>query len=117
MTEVQNESNDHGDAVFVFIERITPIEERADDVLEISIRSVKAMRGQPGLLQTLVTKPEKSSGEIVSVTTWENKAAFQAFMKTDVMAELLKSDDMANIKKWMKEYNMHMNQMVDGWHP
>jgi len=75
------------------------------------------MRGQPGLLQTLVTKSEKSGGEIVSIITWKNKAAFQAFMKTDIMAELLKSDDMANIKKWMQEYKMHMNQMVDGWHP
>ena len=47
---------------------------------------------------------------------WEKKGDFQAFMKTDEFADLLKSDDMSNIKSWMSDYDMQMLNYVDGWH-
>ncbi len=110
------ENQDHGDEVFVFVERITPIEGRAEDVLEITRKSAKLLHDQPGMIQSMVTRSEKKDGEICSFTVWRAKADFQAFMKTDEVAALLKSDDFGNIKSWMANYDMQMLELVDGWH-
>lgn len=110
------ETHDHGGKVFVFSETITPNEGREEDVLSISLKSAKALNGQPGLLQSMVTRSEKRGGEICSTSVWESKDDFQNFMKTDIVAKMLKSDDMANIKKWMSDYKMLMSNLVTGWH-
>ena len=112
----QEQSQDHGSEVFVFIERVTPIEGRADDVLALTRESNKILQGQPGLIQTLLTRPEKGDGAQCSVTIWKSKADFQNFMKTDAFAALLKSEEMGNIKKWMSDYEAQMLEYVDGWH-
>lgn len=109
-------NQDHGSNVFVFTETITPKENRGDDILELAKRSAATLQGQPGMIQTMVTQSEKKSGEIVTITIWNSKDDFQNFMKTDEVAALLKSDDMANIKEWMSDYNMLMSNYVDGWH-
>ncbi|NOY91357.1 MAG: hypothetical protein GXP55_09110 [Deltaproteobacteria bacterium] len=110
------ENQDHGDEVFVFMERITPIEGREDDVLSITRKSAKLLQGQPGMIQSMVTQSEKKGGELCSVTVWQKKADFQSFMKTDAVAALLESEDFKNIKNWMSEYDMQMMNLVDGWH-
>jgi len=111
------ETNDHGSNVFVFTETITPVEGRAEDVLAISLKSGELLRGQPGLIQYMVAKSEKSNGQVSTTTVWAKKTDFQNFMKTDAVAALLKSNDMANIKTWMSDYNASMSSYVDGWHP
>ncbi|VAW16504.1 hypothetical protein MNBD_ALPHA12-765 [hydrothermal vent metagenome] len=111
-----NIAHDHGDKVFVFSETITPIAERADDVLSISLKSSEALAGQPGLIQSMVTRSEKKGGEICTTTIWKSKQDFQNFMKSDEVAALLKSDDMVNIKAWISEYKMLMSDLVAGWH-
>lgn len=113
----QNQTNGHGGNVFVFTEQITPVEGRADDVLAVSLKSAELLRGQPGLIQYMVTKSEKSDGQICTTVVWTQKSDFQNFMKTDAVAALLKSDDMANIKTWMSDYEASMSSYVDGWHP
>ncbi len=110
------ETQDHGDKVFVFSETIIPNEGRTEEVLSITLKSAEALKDQPGLLQTTVTRSEKRGAEICSTSVWESKADFQNFMKTDEVAALLKSDDMANIKKWMSDYKMLMSDLVTGWH-
>ena len=110
------ETQDHGDKVFVFSETIIPNDGRAEDVLAIILTSAEALKNQPGLLQTTITKSEKKGGEICSTSVWESKSDFQNFMKTDEVVELLKSDDMANIKEWMSDYKMLMSELVTGWH-
>ncbi len=112
----QAESQTHGDEVFVFVERITPIEGRTEDVLAISRKSAKLLHDQPGMIQTMLTRSEKEGGEICTFTVWKAKTDFQAFMKTDEVATLLKSDDFKNIKSWMANYDMQMMEFVDGWH-
>jgi len=112
----KEETRDHGDNVFVFSETIIPNEGREKDVLSIILGSAYALKNQPGLLQNTVTKSEKKGGEICSTSVWESKTDFQNFMKTDEVAELLKSDDMANIKEWMHDYKMLMSELVTGWH-
>ncbi len=114
--EIENQQEGHGDEVFIFIERITPIEGRDDDVLAISRKSSKMLQGQPGMIQAMVAKSEKKGGEICSVTVWNSKADFQAFMKTDAFTDLVKSDDFKNIKAWMSNYDGQMMNLVDGWH-
>lgn len=114
---MQNETKDHGGNVFVFTETITPVKGRSDDVLELSLKSAELLRGQPGLIQYMVTKSEKSDGKIFSTVVWSQKSDFQNFMKTDAVAALLKSDDMENIKTWMNDYEASMSSYVDGWHP
>ncbi len=111
----QQASSDHGDEVFVFIERITPIEDRQDEVLAISRKSAGLLKNQPGLIQTMVTRSDKG-GTVCSISVWTRKADFQAFMKTDEVAELLKSEDFKNIKAWMSDYDMQMTSLVEGWH-
>ena len=111
----QENNQDHGNEVFVFIERITPIAGREDDVLNLARKSNVMLQKKPGMIQTMLTQSEKG-GEICSVTVWEKKGDFQAFMKTDEFADLLKSDDMSNIKSWMSDYDMQMLNYVDGWH-
>lgn len=108
--------SDHGNEVFVFIERITPIDGRADDVLNISRKSAALLKNQPGLIQAMVTRSEKATGTVCSISVWGRKADFQAFMKTEAVAELLKSEDFQNIKAWMSDYDMEMTNLVDGWH-
>jgi len=110
------ESNDHGNDVFVFTEIITPKEGRVEDVLAISRKSVATLKSQPGLIQSMLTRSEKKDGEVSTISVWESKTDFQNFMKTDAFAELLKSDDMQNIKEWMSDYQMLMSDLVDGWH-
>lgn len=112
MTEIQN----HGNNVFVFTETITPNQNRADDMLALSIKSASLLKHQPGLIQSMVTKSEKQGGEICTTTIWASKTDFQNFMKTDKVAELLKSDDMKNVKAWMSDYKMLMSELVEGWH-
>lgn len=112
----KEETHDHGENVFVFSETIIPNEGREEDVLSITLSSSEALKNQPGLLQTTVTWSEKKGGEICSTSVWESKTDFQNFMKTDEVTELLKSDDMANIKEWMSEYKMLMSELVTGWH-
>lgn len=111
------ESKNHGDKIFVFTETITPIKGRADDILAIALNSAQALKGQPGLIQSMTTRSEKKNGEVCTTSIWSSKADFQNFMKTDQVAELLKSDDMRNIKAWMSDYNMLMSDLVEGWHP
>lgn len=110
------ETQNHGDQVFVFTETITPIEGRSDDVLELSLKSAELLKGQQGMIQSMVTKSEKKGGEICSITVWSSKDDFQNFMKSDEIAALLKSDDMKNIKDWMSNYDMLMSDLVEGWH-
>ena len=112
----QADSEKHGEEVFVFAERITPIEGRGEDVLAITRETAKLLQNQPGMIQSMVTRSEKKGGEICSFTVWKAKADFQAFMKTDKVAALLKSDDFKNIKSWMANYDMQMMNLVDGWH-
>ena len=109
-------TQDHGDSVFVFTETITPKEGRADDVLAITRKSAEALKGQPGMIQSMLTVSEKQGGEICTITVWSSKNDFQNFMKTDEVAAMLKSDDMKNIKEWMSNYEMLMSNLVDGWH-
>ncbi|MHA1127443.1 MAG: antibiotic biosynthesis monooxygenase family protein [Alphaproteobacteria bacterium] len=109
-------TQDHGNNVFVFTETITPKEGRSGDVLDIARRSAATLKGQPGMIQTMVTQSEKKGGEIVTTTVWGSKNDFQNFLKSDEVAALLKSDDMKNIKEWMGDYNMLMSNYVDGWH-
>lgn len=111
-----SKSDDHGSNVFVFTETITPKDGRADDVLALSKLSMELLKGQPGMLQAMLTKSEKKGGEISTVSVWGSKADFQDFMKSDAVANLLKSDDMKNIKEWMSSYEMLMSNLVDGWH-
>ncbi|NOR62893.1 MAG: hypothetical protein GQ535_10425 [Rhodobacteraceae bacterium] len=111
-----HETTDHGNNVFVFTEIITPKEGHAEDVLAVSKRSMEPLKGQPGLIQVMLTTSEKKAGEISTVTVWESKADFQNFMKSDAVADLLKSDDMKNIKGWMDDYQMLMSNLVEGWH-
>jgi len=106
----------HGNNVFVFYERIKPVEGRFDDVLSISCKSAKVLQEQPGLIQFMVTSTEKKGGEVCTVAVWKTKADFQAFMKTDAVAALMKSDDFANIKSWMSSYDAQMTDLVQGWH-
>ena len=106
----------HGENVFVFSETITQNSGRTDDVLSITLRTSKALKGQPGLLQFTVTTSEKKGGEICSTSVWASKNDFQNFMKTGEVAALLKSDDMANIKEWISDYKMLMSDLVAGWH-
>jgi len=113
----QNHANGHGGNVFVFTEIITPVEGRTDDVLAVSLKSAELLRGQPGMIQYMVTKSEKSDGQICTTVVWAQKSDFQNFMKTDAVAALLKSDEMANIKTWMGDYEASMSSYVDGWHP
>ena len=110
------DSTNHGTGVFVFTEIITPKDGRADDVLAISKRSAIALKNQPGLIQSMLTRSEKKGGEVTTTTVWNSKSDFQNFMKSDTVAELLKSDDMENIKEWMSDYQMTMSNLVDGWH-
>ena len=107
----------HGGEVFVFTETITVAQGHVDDVLEMTVKSAELLRGQPGLLQYMVTKSEKSGREICSTVVWENKLDFQNFVKSDAVAALLKSGDMANIKSWMSDYKSAMSHYVPGWHP
>jgi heme-degrading monooxygenase HmoA len=109
-------AQDHPRPMFVFMEKITPIQGRADDVLAISIRSAESLKEQPGIMQSMVTKAAKKGGEIVSISVWASKSDFQNFMKSDQTAALLKSDDMRNIKAWMSDYENLMTDMVDIWH-
>lgn len=111
-----NTTQDHGNNVFVFTETITPIAQHADQVLEISKRSLQALEKQPGLIQSMLTVSEKKGGEICTISVWESKNHFQDFMKSDAIAALLKSDDMKNIKNWMENYDMLMSNLVEGWH-
>jgi len=110
------QTTDHGNDVFVFTEIITPKEGHAEDVLAISKRSIEPVKGQPGLIQVMLSTSEKKAGEITTITVWESKDDFQNFMKTDAFAELLQSDDMKNIKGWMEDYQMLMSNLVEGWH-
>lgn len=112
----QQDTKTHGTNVFVFTEIITPIEGHADDILSASLKSSELLKGQPGLIQSIVTKSEKAGNELCTITVWESKSAFQAFMKSDGVAALLKSDDMKDIKSWMSNYEMLMSDLVDGWH-
>jgi heme-degrading monooxygenase HmoA len=112
----QQDTQSHGDKVFVFTEIITPIEGHADDILSASLKSTETMKGQPGLIQVLITKSEKANGELSTITVWESKNAFQDFLKSDEMAEVLKSDAMKDIKSWMSNYQGLMSDLVDGWH-
>lgn len=114
MLDIENQ--DHGNNVFVFTETITPKEGRADDVLAISLKSVDALKVQKGMIQSMVTKSEKSGGEICTISVWSSKTDFQNFMKTDEFSALLKSDDMENVKSWMSNYDMLMSELVEGWH-
>ncbi len=111
-----NTAEDHGNSVFVFTETITPVEGRAADVLDISRKSAAMLKGQPGLIQSMVTVSEKQGGEICTIAVWSSKADFQNFMKSEEVAALLKSEDMKNIKDWMGNYEMLMSNLVDGWH-
>ncbi len=112
----ESKTQNHGKNVFVFSETITPSAGHADDVLAISLKTSRALAGQPGLIQSMVTRSEKAGGEICSTAVWASKSDFQNFMKTDAVAALLKSDDMRNIKAWMSDYKMLMSELVEGWH-
>ena len=115
MTHSQSDS--HGDEVFVFMERVTPVEGRFEDCLSITLDSAKLLYGQPGLLQSMVMRPQKKDGPICSISVWKSKGDFQAFMKTEVVAALLKSEAFANMKEWMDDYDGQMMDLADGWHP
>jgi heme-degrading monooxygenase HmoA len=110
------ESETHGNELFVFFERLTPIEGRDEDVLSITRRSSKGLEAQPGVIQSMITRSEKKGREICSVSIWKSKSDFQAFMKSEVFAALLKSDDYKNITAWMTDYDSQMTEYVDGWH-
>ena len=114
--ENENESKPHGDEVFVFFERLTPIAGKEDEVLELTRKSAEALQGQPGLMQSIVARSQRGDGQIQSMSMWRSKADFSTFMKTDAVAEMLASEDFANVKKWMTDYEMQMNDLVDGWH-
>lgn len=112
----QKSPQDHGETVFVFTEIITPIEGRDGDILEISKKTVALLKDVPGVIQTMLTKSEKSGGPVSTITVWQSKADFQNFLKSDATKALLKSDDMANVKAWMSDYTGLMSDYVDGWH-
>lgn len=111
-----NETKNHADNAFVFIETITPVEGHLDDVLAISLRSAKLLEGRNGLIQSMVAKSEKKGSEITAISVWSSKSDFQNFMKSEDVAILLKSDDMKNIKSYMSNYDMLMSDLVESWH-
>ncbi len=112
----RQDTQTHGDNVFVFTEIITPREGHTDDILSASLKSNEVVRRQPGLIQTMVTRSQKAGGDLCTITVWESKSAFQNFLKSDDMAEVLKSDAMKDIKSWMGNYEALMSDLVDGWH-
>jgi len=112
-----SQTEPHGDHAVVFVERITPKEGRAQDCLDISLRSADLLRGQGGLLQSIVMRPQKSGQAICSMSVWESKGHFAAFMKSEAFTALVASDDLKNIKLWMQDYDGQMMDLVDGWHP
>jgi len=99
------------------MERVTPKEGRAAACLEISLQTAKLLKGQPGLLQSMIMQPSKDSDPLCSISVWESKANFQAFLKTEDFAALMKSDAYANMKDWMADYDGQMMKLADGWHP
>ncbi len=72
--------------------------------------------GMKGLLLSKVLKPKAKSGPVCIIATWESEDYFKAFMKSDAVKDLYKSDMMKNVKDWTSEINVQKFAMEDGWH-
>ena len=69
-----NGNQSHGNNVFVFFERMTPIAGKEEEVLAITLKSAKSLEGQPGLIQSIVTRSQGSDGRLQSMSMWNSKA-------------------------------------------
>ena len=112
---MSTQENGHGDEVFTLIELYYPKDGRLEDMMAITKTSAKMIQGTAGLLQSQVLRPV-GKGPISNISTWKSQAAFQAFMQSDVMKALLKSDDMENAKAWCDDLKAMMFTNEMGWH-
>lgn len=113
--ESQNDDS-HGDKLFVLIEQYFPKEGKLEEVIKIARKSAEKIYGVKGLLMANVLRPKTKIGPVCNITTWESEDDFNVFMKSDVVAELMKSDSMKNVKEWTSEIKVVMFNMEDGWH-
>lgn len=111
------ETIEHGAGVFVFSETITPVVGREDELLDVSLRTAELVKEQPGLIQYMLTKSDASDCTICSTAVWAQKSDFQNFMKSDAVAALLMSEDMAKVRTYMSDYKSMMSSYIGGWHP
>ncbi|MCP5096517.1 MAG: hypothetical protein GY943_13270 [Chloroflexi bacterium] len=112
---MSNQEDGHGDDVFTLIELYYPKDGRLEDMMAITKASAKMVQGMPGLLQSQVLRPV-GKGPISNISTWKSKAKFQAFMQSDEMKALLKSNDLANAKAWCDDLKAMMFSNEMSWH-
>jgi len=112
---MSEQENVHGDEVFTLIELYYPKEGRLEEMMAIAKASAKMIQGMPGLIQSQVLRPV-GKGPISNISTWRSQTEFQAFVQSDAMKALLKSDDFANAKAWTDDLKAMMFTNEMGWH-
>jgi len=109
-------SQSHGEHVFVLIEQYFPNEGKQEDILNIAKQSAQTIHGVQGLLQAKTLRPKVQSAPVCNITTWESEDDFKFFMKSDAMKDLLKSETMKNVKEWCLEVKAQTFEVESGWH-
>ena len=108
--------SNHGDNLYVVIERYTPVEGKLEEVIVTTTEIGKILHGFPGLLQIQILEPS-SKGDVVSTATWESEIAFKNFMKSQVVKDLMKSDIVESMRVLTENSSFDTFKLVDGWHP
>ena len=117
MSENKDQKNEsHGSRMHVVIEQFFPKDGKTDEIIKIAKESAKGIYGVQGLLLAQVLSPKSKKGPVCNVTTWQSEEDFNAFMKSDAVKELYKSDMMKNVQNWSSDINVNMFQLEDGWH-
>ena len=99
---------------YVVVEYYFPKEEKFDEVMDISKKSLQSFQnGIKGLQMAQILSPVSKNGPIGMLSIWDCKASLTELMKN--MDDSLKTD-VAKIKELTTDIQVKMFDGVDGWH-
>ena len=100
---------------YVVIERYQPKEGQLDAVLAATEKIGKLIEGFAGLTYMQVLQPAKAK-DVVSMAIWESQEAFDRFLKSDALKDVMGSDLAKSMHDLTEGGGFDTYTLAQGWH-
>ena len=86
---MSEQTNGHGDEVFVVVKLYTPKTDGLDHLLALGKKGEAALKEAPGLIQSQLLRPINETTAIGQISIWQSEADFKGFTASEAGQALL----------------------------